>query len=120
MRNRARNAAIGITLSIVLSLILFGTESVDLRPQVTGAAVYQEQPETIQEAHFKAIVEGKIYYYKFSDVWYESKDQIGWEERPDMGTTLFTGLYYLKSYDAAIYHDGDKITDFTEFARGLK
>jgi len=68
---------------------------------------------------FTATVQGDNFHYLFTDTgWYESKDNQNWEKRHDMGDTLWTGLYYLKSYDAKIYYKDKEIKDVTEFARG--
>ncbi|MBD3163844.1 hypothetical protein GF323_01480 [Candidatus Woesearchaeota archaeon] len=123
IKNRARKISIGITLAIIIPLLAFYMEGESMDKGMTGYAVH-ENKETfshviISGTEIKAVVEGKTYWYIYNDKgWFESKDFIEWEKREDMGS-LWQGLYYLKTYDAEIYYDNEKVGDITELAGKL-
>lgn len=116
---------LGIAMSIALSLAAFYFSDSSL-VSVSGYAVhvppeYQPDQGVLSGLSFDAAVDGKEYYYIFSDgEWYESKDLLRWEYRVDMKDTLYEGLVYLKTYDADIYFKQEKIEDLDLFMRSLQ
>lgn len=125
IKNRSREIIIGITSVIIVAFLVLYLEGepIEIEPGIIGYAVYEVNAEPrndviVSGIEFKAVSKDKTYYYIFDNGdWYESKKQFEWEKRVDMGSDLWQGLYYLKSYDAKIYFNDEEIKDITEFAR---
>lgn len=113
MKNNTMGAVLFVLFITALFLVFFMFDS-SFEDTITGQAVYQAYDADLP---LVAQVEGKLYYYRFNGNWFESKDEIDWELREDMGTSFWTGLYYLRSYDARIFFEGKEIIDITELAR---
>ena len=119
----------GMAFVMIITFIglYMGSTDIETNTGITGYAVYEGEAKytggvIISGLEFKAYVDDKTYYYMFTDDnrWFESKDELKWEERADMGNSIWSGLYYLKSYDADVYFKGTEINDITEFAKSLR
>jgi hypothetical protein len=132
MRNRFTEIVLVIAISIGIVLAAFSTENSNTKVESSGnlatghaftTGLDNAQPEVIVSGlGFTALVDGKRYVYIFTKAneWYESGDDLNWEKRVDMGTTVWSGLIYLKSYDAVIYFKDKEIKDVMEFAKNWK
>ena len=122
IRNRARDAAIGISLSIFIALAMLSYEGkIGMDAATTGFVVHEpfehKGEVMISGTGFSAEVGGREYWYIFThdNRWYESKDKIVWERRDDMGNSIWKGLLYMKSYDAKIYFRGKEVDSIGRF-----
>jgi hypothetical protein len=128
IRDRKKQITKGLVLSIAIALFAFYLEGqdLDMTSTITGYSVQEHNDKDdnlviLKGLEIKAVIEGKTYYYLFSEnTWYESKQDFQWDIRPDMGTTISDGLYYLESYDAQIYFRGEKFQDAIMLARLLE
>jgi hypothetical protein len=127
IKNRNKEVMIGVLGSIVIALLFFSIEGeVNFDSSITGFASYEEYNAHKEEVlvsgiEFKALVDGKEFYYVFSeDEWYESKELFQWELRKDMGDTMWSGLLYLQSYDAVIYFNDKEVDDISEIVRKMR
>ena len=112
MRHRKTEALLVVAISIAATLFMLSGGD------ITGFAAYDGDEIIVSGISFDAKIGSIMYYYIFSDnEWFESEDIVTWEKIPEMGDTVWTGLYYLKSYDAEIYHKGEEIKYIGEFAR---
>ncbi len=126
MKNRAKECAVGITLVVVIALSALYLEGEPLDMTITGFVVKEDKVSydhvIISGIEFKAEVQGKVYWYIYTDdkEWYETKDNVNWEKRVDMGDDIWEGLYYLKSYDAKIYFNDKLVEDIADLTRVLR
>jgi hypothetical protein len=124
MKNRARNSAIGIIAATLIFMAAFYFD--DSLNNITTYSVYdtEETPEDdgvlVAGIGFTAMRDGNVYHYIFSDedAWYMSIDEVTWEKAPELGDTMWTGLYYIKYADSSsLYYKGEEIKYVAEFAR---
>ncbi len=119
-----KKALIGIVAIISIALLAFYGD--DTIGEPTGLAAFGGAEEggttvLLKGLSFDAVISGRSYYYLFSeDIWYESEDLISWQPREEMGSSLWSGLYYLRSYDATIYHKQKQLIDISEFAQAMR
>ena len=119
IRDRSKEISMGITFAIVISLIMLASDGVEFEEGFSGYVV-SDFDENVDAIEFTVYAEDEIFYYKFlEDGWYESRDRSEWERRDYMGEDLWKGLYYLRSYDAVIYFDGERVDDITDLTRKL-
>jgi len=128
MKTRPKRIAVFVLASVVLTLLaLSGEEKPDF--SITGYAVYEDQPiynyyksqVIVHGMEFEVAVDSRTYYYIYAeDGWYESKEDFVWEKRDDMGNTLWSGLTYLRLYDAKIFFQEREVKDFTDFAKEIR
>jgi hypothetical protein len=126
IKERHIEATVFVSLAIAIPLIAFALDGVSFLDSITGFAVkeitvIENTPVIVSGIEFKAVINDKTYFYMFTEdkEWFESKDELAWEKRDDMGYTMWSGLQYLQSYGADIYFKDKLITDLTEFARGM-
>jgi hypothetical protein len=127
IRNRRNEAVLFILGAIALALLGFYTQGIkiDLNQGITGYAVLEQKNENnvvVSGIGVDAEVKGMKYHYIFSDDhnWYESKDLLKWEMRPDMGDNLFKGILYLQSYDAKIYYNDEEVKSIEDLMEKMK
>ena len=113
MKNRAKEIGIGMSMVAIFFLLIFSSDKTLDSP--TGMVV--QNVEQAEKYYFTAFIDGREHYFYFSGKWYQAADGQQWEVREDMGDTIWSGLYYLRSYGAKIYYHTKEITDITQFAR---
>ena len=108
LKRRSVEIAVGIAVAVLVPLMGFLTSD-DTPPPIAGYAVYEGE---VQGTEFTAFVQGQLYQYRFmGSKWFQSRQDSGWEYRPDMGKTLVSGLLYLQSYGAEIFFQGESVND---------
>ncbi len=122
IRNRGREAFIGISLAIILSLFIFAGQG-DTKTGMAYTSLQSENADDviISGLEFEARINGIATYYMYTDdgSWYKSSDEIAWEKVSGMGD-MWQGLYKLNSADAKIFFMDTEIKDLGEFAKEFR